>query len=187
PPPPYGLPRPLGNLGSAPVRYRARPVSGEPLADELRTALDPLVKANDHAGAEAQLLTYAPSLSVEARAEAGQRVAWIYYANGLDLDARRGADTWREGAGGDWAPQAAWVSGLASWRMGDCNAASAAFQQTARLAQQRELRAGALYWAARAEQACRRPGGVAPLLKAAASSAESFYGLLAREALGMET
>ena len=185
--PTYVYPRQLVNLGSAPVRYRARPVQGEPLADEVRAALDPLVKANDHAGAEAQLLTYAPSLSVEARAEAGQRVAWIYYANGLDLDARRVADTWRQGAVGDWAPQAAWVSGLASWRMGDCNAASAAFQQTARLAQQRELRAGALYWAARAEQACRRPGGVAPLLKAAASSAESFYGLLAREALGMET
>jgi soluble lytic murein transglycosylase-like protein len=177
----------LFNLGSAPVRYRARPVAGDPIADTLRAALDPLVKANDHAGAEAQLLTYAPQMSTEARAEAGQRVAWIYYVNGLDLDARRVADTWRQGARGDWAPQAAWISGLASWRMGDCNAASAAFQQVAALAQQRELRAGGLYWAARAEQACGRPRSVAPLLKAAATSAESFYGLIARETLGMET
>ena len=179
--------KPLMNLGSAPVRYRAKPVTGEPLADELRALLDPLVKANDAAGAEAQLLTYAPQLSIEARAEAGQRVAWAYYVNGLDMDARRVADTWRQGATGDWAPQAAWVSALASWRLNDCESASRAFQQTAQLAQQRELRAGAYYWAARSEQACRRPRSVAPLLKAAASSAESFYGLLARETLGMET
>jgi len=178
------------NLGSAPGRYRARPVQGEPAADELRAALDPLIKANDAPGAEAQLLTYATQLSAEARAEAGQRVAWAYYVLGRDFDARRVADTWRQGAGGDWAPQAAWVSGLASWRLGDCEAASRAFEQVASTAQQRELRAGGLYWAARAEQACRRPRSVAPLLRAAANSsasAESFYGLLAREALGMET
>jgi soluble lytic murein transglycosylase-like protein len=175
------------NLGSAPVRYRTRPVQGEPAADQLRTVLDPLIKADDASGAEAQLLTYAPSLSVEARAEAGQRVAFVYYVLGLDMDARRVADTWRQGATSEWAAQAAWVSGLASWRLGDCQSASAAFNQVAAYAQQRELRAGALYWAARSEQACGRPRNVAPLLKAAASSPESFYGLVARETLGMDT
>jgi soluble lytic murein transglycosylase-like protein len=175
------------NLGSAPVRYRTRPVQGEPYADQLRAVLDPLVKADDAAGAEAQLLTYAPSLSVETRAEAGQRIAFIYYVLGLDMDARRVADTWRQGATSEWAAQAAWVSGLASWRLGDCQSASAAFNQVAAYAQQRELRAGGLYWAARSEQACGRPRSVAPLLKAAASSPESFYGLLARETLGMDT
>jgi soluble lytic murein transglycosylase-like protein len=182
--------RPTVNLGSAPVRYRARPVQGEPLADELRAALDPLVKNNDAAGAEAQLMTYGPQLSYEARAEAGQRVAWAYYVLGLDMDARRVAETWRQGASGEWASQAAWVSGLASWRLGDCQSASNSFQQVARLAQQRELRAGGYYWAARSEQACRRPRSVAPLLKAAANTAEgpeSFYGLLARESLGIDT
>lgn len=174
-------------LGSAPVRYRARPVSGEPAADELRAALDPLIKINDAPGAEVQLLTYAPQLSVEARAEAAQRVAFGYYVLGLDLDARRVAETWRQGATGEWASQAAWVSGLASWRLGDCEAASRAFQQVAAGAAQRELKAGGYYWAARAEQSCRRPRSVAPLLKAAAGSAESFYGLLARQTLGMET
>ena len=55
---------------------------------------------------------------------------------------------------------------------------------------QRELRAGGYYWAARAEQASGRPASVEPLLKAAATTAEapeSFYGLLARETLGMST
>ena len=175
------------NLGSAPVRYRARPVQGEPAADALRAALDPLIKADDASGAEVQLLTYAPQLSVEARAEAGQRVAFVYYVLGLDMDARRVSDTWRQGALGEWAAQAAWVSALASWRLGDFESASRDFHQVAALAQQRELRAGGLYWAARAEQSCRRPASVEPLLRAAAASPESFYGLIARETLGMET
>ena len=182
--------KPAYNIGSAPIRYKARPVQGEPYADQLRAILDPLIKTNDSAGAEAQLLTYAPQLSYEARAEAGQRVAFAYYVNGLDLDARRVADTWRAGARGEWASQAAWISGLASWRLGDFNAASTAFQQVAQLAQQRELRAGGYYWAARSEQAIGRPGSVQRLLRSAAStieSSESFYGLLARETLGMPT
>jgi len=47
-------------LGSAPVRYRATPVAGEPAADQLRTSLDPLIKADDASGAEALLVTQAP-------------------------------------------------------------------------------------------------------------------------------
>jgi len=182
--------KPTYSIGSAPIRYKAKPVQGEPYADQLRTILDSLVKADDAGGAEAQLLIYAPQLSAEARAEAGQRVAFVYYVLGLDMDARRVADTWRQGATGEWASQAAWVSGLASWRLGDWNAASSAFQQVARLAQQRELRAGGYYWAARAEQAAGRPRSVESLLKAAANTAEateSFYGLLARETLGEST
>jgi soluble lytic murein transglycosylase-like protein len=177
-------------LGSAPVRYKAKPVQGEPAADELRAALDPMVKADDASGAEALLVTQAPALSAEARAEAGQRVAFVYYVLGLDMDARRVSDTWRQGATGEWASQAAWISALASWRLGDFNAASADFRQAARYAVQRELRAGAYYWAARAEQAAGRPASVEPMLKAAAFTAEapeSFYGLLARETLGMST
>jgi soluble lytic murein transglycosylase len=189
--PPLVIPeRPTVVLGSAPVRYRAHPVQGDPAADELRSALDPLIKADDASGAEALLVTQGPALSAEARAEAGTRVAFIYYVLGLDMDARRVADTWRPGATGEWAAQAAWVSALASWRLGDYNTASADFRQTAQHADQRELRAGGLYWAARAEQAAGRPASVEGLLRAAATTAEapeSFYGLLARETLGLST
>src|SRR5207302_7061216 len=128
--------------------------------------------------------------SLQLRAEAATRVAFIFYVMGQDADARRVADTWRIGATGDWASQAAWVSGIASWRLGDWNAASTAFQQVAQLAQQRELRAGGYYWAARAEQAAGRPGSVERLLRSAATTdeaAESFYGLVARETLGLPT
>ncbi|HEX5258828.1 MAG TPA: lytic transglycosylase domain-containing protein [Sphingomicrobium sp.] len=182
--------KPTYVLGFSPVRYRAHPVQGEPAADQLRAALDSKVKADDATGAEALLVTQGPALSAEARAEAATRVGFIYYVLGLDMDARRVADTWRQGATGQWASQAAWVSGLASWRLGDYNAASADFQQAAQVADQRELKDGGYYWAARAEQAAGRPASVERLLKSAALSPEapeSFYGLLARETLGMPT
>lgn len=186
--PPLVIPeKAVVGLGSAPGRYRARPVSGEPAADALRAQLDAYVKADDAANAEAAFLAQAAYLSAEARAEAAQRVAWIYYVLGQDFDARRVADYWRTGATGEWAAQAAWIAGLASWRLGDCNSAAREFRDVAATARQRELGAGGYYWAARAEQACRRPQAVQGLLKAAATSAESFYGLLARETLGIET
>ena len=177
--------RPLAWLGSAPGRSRARPVQGEPAATQLRTALEPLLKIDAAPEAEIVLLQSAPLLSAEARAEAGQRIAWSYYQLGRDADARRVADAWRSGASGDWAAHSAWISGLASWRQGDCEAASRAFREVAAISRERELGAGGYYWAARAEQACRRPRSVAPLLKAAARSNESSTLMPAR--LGLDT
>ena len=179
--------RPLTWLGSAPRRSRARPVQGEVAADQLRAALDPLLKADAAAEAELLLSQAMPLLSAEARAEAGQRIAWSYYQVGRDADARRVADAARVGAGADWAAHSAWISGLASWRLNDCEAASRAFRDVAAISRERELGAGGYYWAARAEQACRRPRSVTPLLRAAARSNESFYGLVARETLGLDT
>jgi soluble lytic murein transglycosylase len=179
-------PRPTISLGSAPRRGKTRPVEGEPYADQLRLALEPMVKTDDGTGAEATYLAAMPYLSLEARAEAAQRVAWMYFIGGRDADARRVADQGRAGATGDWAAQAAWISGIASWRMGDWNAAFYSLRQAARLAREPEFYAAAHYWSARAAQASRRPQEVDPLLRAASRSAESFYGLLAREALGMD-
>jgi soluble lytic murein transglycosylase-like protein len=179
--------KPTVGLSTAPARYRAKPVSGEPAADALRAQLDGYVKANDATDAEAAFLAQAQYLSANARAEAAQRVAWIYYILGDDFDARRVADYWRNGASGEWNSQAAWIAGLASWRMGDCNSAAREFRDVATTATQRELIAGGYYWTARAEQACRRPQAVQGLLEAAAASPESFYGLLARETLGTGT
>lgn len=181
------LARPTIGLPMAPRRGKARPVVGDPAADALRVALDPLIKADDAAGAEALLFSQSPYLTPEARAEASQRVAFIYYVLGRDVDVRRIANAGRIGASGEWGAQAAWVSGLSAWRMNDFPAAQAAFGDTMRLARNGELAACAAYWAARAAQAARRPRDVQPLLLAAARSNESFYGLLARESLGMDT
>jgi soluble lytic murein transglycosylase-like protein len=179
--------RPVVSLGAAPGRYRPRPVAGEPLADKLRKQLEPYIDANDAVGAEYLVMAQSPMLSLEARAEAWQRVAWIYYVTGQDAHARRVADSGRLEATGEWSAAAAWVSGLASWRLNDCNTASQSFRHVIATTRQRELRTGAYYWAARSEQACRRPQAVAPLLTAAAQAPESFYGMLARETLGTDT
>jgi soluble lytic murein transglycosylase-like protein len=173
-------------LGSAPRRHRAPPVQADPAADALRLALEPLVKTDSAPEAEALYLQAQPALTPEGRAEAAQRVAWIYYVLGRDGDARRVAETASEGAVGPWAGQANWIAGLASWRLNDCNSAARHFRAVATGRSESELAAAAYYWAARSEQACRRPSAVEPLLRAAARSAESFYGLLARETLGMD-
>src|SRR5690606_2554250 len=67
-----------------------------------------------------------------------------------------------------------------------CNAAARHFRAVASDRVESELLAAGAYWAARSEQACRRPQAVEPLLMAAARTPESFYGLLARETLGMD-
>jgi len=173
-------------LGSAPRRHRSRPVEGDPAADALRTALQPLVESNSAPEAEALYLQSASLLSAEARAEAAHRVAWIYYVTGRDQDARRVAQMGLPGAVGEWAAQANWIAGLASWRLNDCESAARHFRATAFGRAESELAAAGAYWASRAEMACRRPAAVEPLLKAAARNPESFYGLVARETLAMD-
>ena len=173
-------------LGSAPRRHRSRPVQGDPAADALRLALEPLVKADSAQEAEALYQQALPMLTPEGRAEAAQRVAWIYYVLGRDADARRIAETGSEAAAGEWVSHAHWIAGLASWRLNDCGAAARHFRAVANGRSESELAAGGAYWTARSEMACRRPHAVEPLLRAAARSPESFYGLLARETLGMD-
>ena len=85
----------------------------------------------------------------------------------------------RPGAAGEWAAQAAWISGLASWRMNDCEAAARHFREVAH----RPLGSAswprpAHYWAARAEQACRRPQAG----RAAAQGRRAVAGKLLRPA-----
>jgi soluble lytic murein transglycosylase len=179
--------RPVVSLASATRRGRTRPVVGDAIADQLRIGLDPLLKVDSADAAEALMLQSAPLMTPEGRAEAGQRVAWSYYSLGRDADAVRVAEAGRIGATGDWAVASAWVSGLASWRQNDCTAAGLRFREVAGGAREAELAAAANYWGARSAQSCRQPMAVAPLLRAAARSPESFYGLVARETLGMAT
>ena len=178
---------PLVQIGASPRRGRARPVAGEPEADKLRSEMEPLVKVDDAIGAEALLNERYPLLSAEARAEASHRVAWIYYVLGQDAEARRVADNGRMGAVGEWAVHSAWVSALASWRQNDCNSAARLFREVGQRSAEPSLSGAGYYWSGRAEMVCRRPAAVTPLMKAAARSPETFYGLLARRTLAMDT
>lgn len=171
---------------AAPIRVRARAVRSDAAAADLARLMTPFVKADDGASAEALLATRQADLTPEALTEWQQRVAWIYYAANDDANARRMAALGQQGTG-EWQAQADWVAGLAAWRQHDCEAAATAFDLVSRHASEVDLRSAGLYWGSRAAIACRHPERVQALLQGAAQYGETFYGLLARQSLGMDT
>lgn len=87
---------------------------------------------------------------------------------------------------GDEAPL--WRDGLAAWRKGDMERAARAFEATATAKDATPwARSGAAYWAARAHLKGRHPEQVSKWLKMAAEHPRTFYGQLARRALGMDS
>jgi soluble lytic murein transglycosylase len=175
----YGLP-------GQPRRARPRPIRGDTVADQLEPLISPLIRDDKPVEAEALLATRSAELTPEARAAFQQRIAWVYYLNGNDRDARRLADLCRT-APGDYALQAEWVAGLAAWRMDDYAGAAAHFTDVATRASDVELAAAGHYWAARADMAGSHPERVQARLRSAARLGETFYGLLAQSALGMRS
>ena len=172
--------------GSQPRRSRASATKGDSAAQELDRLVQPLIVDNRPMEAELLYTERQDKLSGEARAEFQQRLAWSYYIVGSDRDALRLADLSRQGPG-EWAIHGAWTSGLASWRLKDCSAASSAFGQVASRSTDSELIAAGHYWAARADTACGRPERVQARLRSAAANKETFYGMLAATALGIRS
>ncbi|TKD52216.1 lytic transglycosylase domain-containing protein [Sphingomonas baiyangensis] len=168
----------------APNRIRLKSVKSDAAAAELATRMEPIIKDDLGAAGEALVADYADRLSPEALTEWQQRVAWIYYLSGNDAAARRIAAQAQRGSG-EWVPQADWVQGLAAWRMRDYAGAQAAFTAVAQRATDVDLRAAGLYWASRADIAAARPDLVQARLQNAAQYNETFYGMLARQALGV--
>lgn len=176
----------LAWLGGASRREYVAPTRQDALAQALVARIQPLIKNNDPAGAEALLLEGEPGLSLDGVAEVRQRIAWSYYLNNDDANARRMADhALQSGSSGDWAIQAHWTKGLSAWRQNDPAAASDAFSKVASLARNDDMTAAGAYWAARAFMNAGDPRRVEPLLRIAAQKEDSFYGLLARETLGL--
>jgi len=168
----------------APSRVRAKSVKSDQIAADLASRMQPFVKADSGREAEA-LLDATDGLTSEAQTEWQAKVAWIYFLQGLDREARRLGDRAADGAG-DWAIQGRWTAALAAWRQNDCAAAGAGFEGVAARANDTDLRAAGLYWASRADIACGRPDRVEARLKTAAQYGEAFYGQLSRAALGMK-
>lgn len=167
-----------------PPSARARSIRSDAAAAQIATAIRPFIEADNGRDAEALVEARAAELTPEALTEWRKRVALIYYHAGDDSNARRLAAVAQTGTG-PWAVQADWVQGLAAWRQNDCAAAGRAFDSVARRADDTELRSAGLYWAARADFACGRPERVQPHLQLAAQFNETFYGLLARQQLGI--
>jgi soluble lytic murein transglycosylase len=168
-------------LGGAPKRD----LPANAASDSLRSELQVFIKNDDPASAERLLESKANDLTTDALTELRYRVAWSYYIENDDLSAKRLAGVARA-SGGDWATQASWAYGLASWRLKDYAAAFEAFDSVARLAGNDDLKAAGLFWSARAAMAAKQPQQVQPRMQYAAKLPETFYGLLASESLGME-
>ncbi|MEQ9663182.1 MAG: lytic transglycosylase domain-containing protein, partial [Parasphingopyxis sp.] len=164
-------------------RSRAQSVS-DSASRQLMDRIQPLIVDDSPSMAESLINEYGSGLPFEGLTEARQRVAWSYYLTGDDRNAQRLARQARQGSG-DWAVQADWVDGLASWRARDCDAAADAFASVGRRAPDTEMRAAGLYWAARSEMACGRPQNVQENLRTAAQLTETFYGMIAGQALGI--
>jgi soluble lytic murein transglycosylase-like protein len=87
---------------------------------------------------------------------------------------------------GDEGPH--WQAGLEAWRQGKMDRAAAEFEKTAKAEDSTPWTvSGAAYWAARAHLKARHPEQVSKWLKVAAEHPRTFYGQLARRALGMES
>ncbi|GLV25384.1 lytic transglycosylase domain-containing protein [Sphingobium sp. Cam5-1] len=173
-------------LGSAPRREYVATTKTDLLAQALVGQITPFIKNDDPVGAETLLASGEIGLTPEGVTEVRQRVAWSYYIENNDADARRMANRALETrSSSDWTVQAHWTLGLASWRQHDCATAAPAFANVAALAGNADMRAAGAYWASRAYMVCGQAEKVEGLLKTAARSDETFYGLLARETLGM--
>jgi soluble lytic murein transglycosylase-like protein len=86
------------------------------------------------------------------------------------------------------APIAHWHAGLAAWRLGRLAEAGRHFQAVARSSGQSPwVISAAAFWAARVELRNRRPELVSYWLGIAAEHPRTFYGLLARRLLGIDT
>ena len=171
-------------LGESPRRQLPKSVDA-PQADAIRSEINRFVKDDAPASAEAKLNELAGSLAADALTEMQYRVAWSYYIENDDVNAQRMGAVARQGIG-DWAAQGAWAHGMASWRLKQYDTAFGAFDQVARRADNDDMRAAGLFWSARAAMAAKRPEQMQPRMQAAAQMPETFYGILASEALGME-
>ncbi|MGN6374467.1 MAG: lytic transglycosylase domain-containing protein [Sphingomonas sp.] len=173
----------LNWIPGAPSRRHVRIDASDAAEAQLAAAMKPYIKDDNGAGAQA-LLETAQGLSPDAQTEWQARVAWIYYLAGDDVNARAMAAK-SANQQGDWAVQANWTIGLASWRSHDCQTAARAFETVASRATDVDLRAAGLYWASRANMMCARPDLIQSELTSAAQYKETFYGLLAEQALGI--
>jgi len=170
--------------GSQPRRARPKTVKGDPVADEIEARIDRFIVDDQPAAAEALLNERRLSLTAEARSAFQQRVAWSHYLVGDNGSARRLAAL---ESVSEWRFHSDWIAGLAAWRMNDCNNAAISFANVGANAGDIELMAAGNYWAARAYMKCQRPDQVQTKLRAAARHKETFYGILAGTALGVQT
>jgi soluble lytic murein transglycosylase-like protein len=121
------------------------------------------------------------------RAQALGRVASGWFYMGSDDEALTLTAEAAE-LGGDKAPVALWIGGLAAWRQGKIELAYERFTTLAGAEHVSGwMRAAGGFWASRAALRLRRPGEMSDWLRISADYPRTFYGLLGRAALGLDT
>lgn len=166
-----------GSQGSAKDRAKLR---------GLKQKFRQLVRGDDFSAAEA-LLQSGEFQRLGDRNDADQLatvMAIRQFARGDDEAVLRWALPVTERSG-ETLPQANWVAGLALWRLDKPEEARRHFEAVANARGSSWMIAGGAYWAARANLVAKRPEVVNHWLEIAAGYPRSFYGLLARRALGL--
>lgn len=185
-------PAPYSGFDAPPPQHRqARSGPGPLTVDQasLVAGIMSLINAGDLRSAEEELIS--PLARGMLPATAYDRVraelAMSHFVLGHDATAyafaAAGADRSR-----DTVSMGHWVAGLAAYRMGNPYAAVLHFEEHALspAADAWNVSAGA-YWAARMHLQLRQPKWVDRWLRIAAEKKRTFYGILARRALGMES
>ncbi|RTR23071.1 lytic transglycosylase domain-containing protein [Azospirillum griseum] len=168
------------------IAPRSRTVS-RPRADRIAVArVDDLVRAG-RAGAALALLgqdEFSRSLDSAQYDAARTRIAASLFYNGEVTQALALASA-SAARSGDAVPEAHWIAGLAAWRLKQHDRAARHFDGMAAAEPSSPwLAAAADYWAARAHTRRGRAAEALAHLTAAARYPHTFYGLLARQALG---
>ena len=155
--------------------FQRNPVLDRAVRDIARTNSDRALTVIAHARGISRIY------GAQLRAE----VAQILFSQGRDEDAARIATAADRLSGGE-VGLAAFVAGLAEWRMGRPEIAETWFKAafTAKYLQPGQ-RAGAAFWAARTFKEERREDNANAWLRRAGESGRTFYGLLARRMLGV--
>ena len=171
------------------------PAAAAPEEDEPRHVrlvrnplLDRTVRERAHAGnadSALHLVNQTRGLDAGYGGQLRAEIAQSLFTQGRDQEALHVA----QGAlkqSGDRVGLAAYVAGLAAWRLDRTEDAQPLFE-TASHAEigSTSLHAGAAFWAARAHVRNQDAAGAAPWMHKAAEAGHTFYGMLARRTLGL--
>jgi soluble lytic murein transglycosylase len=110
------------------------------------------------------------------------------FTGNRDQDALRTAmGTLRKARPDHPAGEMGFVAGLAAWRLGHIDLARICFENAAGTTSPHRVQAAAALWAARANQRLQDHAGYVAWLQRAAEQRRTFYGLIARRTLGLDT
>jgi soluble lytic murein transglycosylase len=159
-----------------------RTISGNPLLDrDISSRVE-----SDRFDAALRLIGHTRGLKPAYGALLRSDVARGLFAANRDQEALSvAAAAWRGPASTDRVGQAAFVAGLAAWRLGQEGRARSFFEDAADApVDSADGRAAAAYWAARALSRTGDSDGATAWLRRAALEKLTFYGLVARRRLG---